>query len=290
MALFPTLHAALTTFRAFDLFNNGWLSDQDLEYALIAVGLGDAPKQHVSALLRQCREKANPALASRNNAGSMVMGRSFTAGSFMLGNNSVQQHVQQAHRDIQVTVVSSHNGGDKLSPTSPSSPLGGLHRLRSQMGGAASPSSEPTQRVTLEEFLFLVREMSPAAGSNDEMWRAFKLLDAQQCGRVTLQHLSDVALREGGFSDAEKQADSAADAAYDPAMTYTFDPSPARAREPLEEDEETKVVPVPYGQLQPPSKFCKPLLATFLTAASEVRDANRGATIDDFRTAYRPQR
>lgn len=285
MSLFPTLHAALTAFRAFDLFDNGWLGLQDLEYALIAVGLGDAPKQHINALLRQSREKKNPSSVQpqaplRTSMAHHPFGSSFS------GNSSVQHHVQHAHRDIVVTIVGAVPDRH-LSPTSPGSPLGSLQRIRS-IGSGSSSTEQQSVRVTLEEFLYLVKEMSPPAGSNDEVWRAFKLLDAQQCGRVTLTHLSDVAFREGGFTQTHPDGGAAAAGglSYDPAMTYTFDPSPARVREPLDDDE-AAIVPVPYGQLEPPSAKCKDHLATFLTTASEVRDANRGATIDDFRSAFR---
>ena len=203
-------------------------------------------------------------------------------GSSFVGSSSVQQHVAQAHRDIVVTIVA--GGADRhasLSPTSPGSPLGSLHRIRSTVAEGSQ-----AVRVTLEEFLFLVKEMSPPPASNDEVWRAFKLLDAQQCGRVTLNHLADVAYREGGFTRSDEEVPFGMHG-YDAAMTYTFDPSPARKREPLDDDEEAALVPVPYGQLEPPSAKCKKHLSDFLTTASEVKDANRGATIDDFRAAFR---
>lgn len=141
--MFPTPFHAKMVFDAFDINDSKTISAEELESALVAVGLGDAPKQYVYGVIRQLRNE-EPLDASLHKTGS----------SFRL----------------QVPTSSYYS--------------------------IASPQLAPIESVSLPEFLAVVKELSPAKDSSDEIWKGFKSLDWRQCGRISLDTMLQVTARD----------------------------------------------------------------------------------------------
>lgn len=190
--MFPTSHHARLVFQTFDIHQRGYLTPTELEHALNAVGLADAAKQIVYGIIRQARSDSaavqtptstteptpqlspTPSLYSIHGSGMM------TASSSNV--HSTPRH----HSAAQLSTL----GAASFPIASAGVRGGGL------MDDTTHSLSAPIVTVSFDEFLLVVRELSPAPGSSEEMWKGFKCLDTAQRGRVTLETLVGVVRRD----------------------------------------------------------------------------------------------
>jgi hypothetical protein len=181
--MFPTQHHAQLAFAAFDIHHTNSLSPAQLRHAMVAVGLGDAPKQIVYGIIRQSRSEGShndddmPAVhstgssASTPNAGN---GPTYPAASSELLKAST------------CGLLLSHYASQSAAAFSAAT-------------GTTAPQeyeTKPITAVTLSEFLLVVKELAPSGGSSEELWKGFKCMDTRQQGRITLETMVDVAHRE----------------------------------------------------------------------------------------------
>lgn len=209
--MFPTPHHANLVFSAFDVHNRGSLSPTELDHALHAVGLGDAPKQIVCGIIRQSRNDVqqrrmrSPSrhfAATNNYFASVGQPPTTTATSA-----SVTPQSGVSHRgSVSAFSARTYGGGRSdwphaplsLSFSSTSDPLlSGSNTIDGIAASAAAASAlAPIDAVTLDEFLLVVKELAPQTGSSEEVWKSFKSLDTAQCGRVSLETLLQVLRRD----------------------------------------------------------------------------------------------
>ncbi|CUE70270.1 Hypothetical protein, putative [Bodo saltans] len=183
--MFPTQHHAQLAFAAFDIHHTNSLSPSQLRHALVAVGLGDAPKQIVYGIIRQSRSEGS----HNDDDISAVHSTGSSASTPNVGNEP--QYPASA-----TFLKASHASGGALLLSHYASQSAAAFSAATGTAPPQEYETKPITAVTLSEFLIVVKELAPSAGSSEELSKGFKCMDTRQQGRITLDTMVEVAHRE----------------------------------------------------------------------------------------------